>query len=36
MRVLVWIAVAFLSAIFVVIVLVELAIDIIRAHDSFE
>ena len=36
MRALVWIAVAFLIAIFVVIVLGKLAIDIIRTHDSPE
>jgi hypothetical protein len=36
MRFLVWIAVAFLIAIFVVITLGKLAIDIIRTHDSPE
>jgi len=36
MRVLAWVAVAILIAIFVVIVLVGLALDIIRAHDSPE
>jgi hypothetical protein len=36
MRVLVWIAVAFLIAIFVVIALGRLALDIIGTHDSPE
>ena len=36
MRALVWIAVAFLIAIFVVIALGKLAIDIIGTHDSPE
>ena len=36
MRILVWVAVAILIAIFVVIVLTGLALDIIRAHDSPE
>ena len=36
MRLLVWIAVAFLIAIFVVIALGKLAIDIISTHDSPE
>jgi hypothetical protein len=36
MRLLVWIAVAFLIAIFVVIALGKLAIDIIGTHDSPE
>jgi hypothetical protein len=36
MRVLVWIAAAFLIATFVVIALVRLAIDIIGSHDSPE
>jgi hypothetical protein len=36
MRVLVWVAVAILIAIFVVIALAGLALDIIRAHDSPE
>jgi hypothetical protein len=36
MRVLVWIAVAFLIAIFVIIALGKLAIDIISTHDSPE
>ena len=36
MRVLVWIAVAFLIAIFVVIALGRLALDIICTHDSSE
>ena len=36
MRFLVWIAVAFLIAIFVVIALGKLAIDVIRTHDSPE
>jgi hypothetical protein len=36
MRVLVWIAVAFLIAIFVVIALGRLALDIIGIHDSPE
>jgi hypothetical protein len=36
MRVLVWIAMTFLMAVFVVIVLVGLALDLVRAHDSPE
>ena len=36
MRVLVWIAMTSLMAIFVVIVLVRLALDLVHAHDSPE